>query len=118
LFKAPDKIDNIAARDWSAGRRAEVCAASERPIVVDQTIAGHRLEHGTGAIGIFRQRLPASGSKRASSDDCFPFCEIGSSAGQFEMAAFGLARAAPFNRPLLKIDIDLSDLRKRAFFEK
>ncbi len=108
LFETADEIENFATCDRAAGGGAKMCAAAEWAIVVDEAIAGGRVEHGTGAIRIFRERFAAGGAKCARGDDRFAFRQVRSATGQFKMATFGLARAVPLNRTLRKIDIDLA----------
>ncbi len=55
LFETTDEIENLVTCDHSARRSAKMCAAAERAIVVDQTIAGGGVEHGTGAVEILRK---------------------------------------------------------------
>jgi hypothetical protein len=73
LFQPSDKVDNFPPRQWSTGRRAEMRAASKRAIVVDQTIAGCGLEHGTRAIRILWERFSSARAEARGGDDCFAF---------------------------------------------
>src|ERR1700730_5401353 len=113
MFESPDEIDDIAARDWSAGRGAEMRATSERSSLVNQTIACLSLQHWARLIRILRERFSASSSKRFRREDCFAFRQIRIAPGQFEMATLGFAHAISLDRPLRKIDIYVSHLIER-----
>ena len=118
IFEAPDEIDDFAARDWSAGRCAKVRAAAERPIFVDQAIACFLLKHWARSISIFRERFSSGGAKRIGRDDRFTFRQTRSASGQFEMTTFSPAQAIALDRPLRKIDINLSHFIQRSFFQE
>src|SRR6202035_120746 len=53
------------------------------------------------------------GAKRLARDDRLAFRQIRSAAGKFEMTTFRLAQAIALDRPLRKIDINLSHFRQR-----
>jgi hypothetical protein len=114
LLEPPDKIDNVAPRHGSTGRRAKMRSASERTIFVDQTMTGRGLEHGARAVRIFWQGFSTGGAQRPRGKNCFALREIWSATGQSKMTTLGLAQAVPFDRPLRKIDIYLSHFRERA----
>jgi hypothetical protein len=100
--------------DWATGSGAKMSAATERPILVDETVACFWLKHWTRSIGIFGQRFSTGGEKGPGGNDRFAFGQIWSASGQFEMTTFRLAHAIALDRLLRKIDIHLSHFRQRA----
>jgi hypothetical protein len=73
IFEAADEVENFAARYWTASRRAEMRAAAEWPIFVDQTVACFSLKHWARSISVFRDRFSAGGAKRFRGNDRFAF---------------------------------------------
>jgi hypothetical protein len=113
MFESADEIEDVATREWSAGRRAKMCPASERSRFVNQAIACFLLEHWTRAISIVRERFSAGSAQTFRREERFAFRQIRSAPGQFEMTTLGFAHAVALDRASRKIDINLSHLGKR-----
>ena len=84
-------------------------AATEGAGIVDQAIAGLRIEQGTCARRICRQRFAACRAQRPCSEKSFPFRQVRCAASQLEMAALFYAHAAAVNRPRREIGVNLAN---------
>ena len=87
-------------------------AASERPRLVNETIAGYFIEQWTGASDAFRQRLASGRTQRLRRDERFAFRQVRSATGELEMAAFFYPHAVAIDRSCREIGIDLANFFK------
>ena len=88
-------------------------ATTERARIIDETIAGLRVQQGAGAGRICGQRLAARCTKGFRCDERFAFGEVRRAAGQLEMAALLQSYAITIDRPRLEIGVDLANFVER-----
>ena len=84
-------------------------AATERAGVVDQAIAGSRIEQGTSARRIGGQRFAPCRPQRLCREKSFPFRQVRCAASQLEMAALFYAHTAAIDRPRREIGVNLAN---------
>ena len=89
LFEAADKVDHFAAGVGSAGGGAEVGAAAEGTVFVNEATGGLRIEERAGTVGARGERFASGGFEGAGGKEGFTAGEIRGFSGEFEMATLG-----------------------------
>jgi hypothetical protein len=86
--------------------------AAERSGIVNQAIASSGIKQRTCARRIMRQGFATRRAQGVRCEQRFSFGQVGSAAGQFEMAAFLQAHAIAIDWSRREIRIDLADFIK------
>jgi hypothetical protein len=89
IFQSADEVDYLAAGVRSTGGSAEVGAAAEGAVLVDEAAGGGAVEEGAGSILALRQRLAAGCLEGAGGKEGFSPGQVGSFSGQLKVAALG-----------------------------
>jgi hypothetical protein len=112
IFQAADQVEDFAARVGAAGGGAEMGAAAEGAILVDEAAAVLAQER---AIALARggQRLAPGGADGLRGDERLAAGELRRFAGQAELAALGAAEAGAFDRPGVDLAVDGADFSER-----
>ena len=109
LFEAADEVEDFAAGVGSAGGGAEMGAAAEGTVFVDEAAGGLRIEERAGAVGAGREGLASGGFEGAGGEEGFAAGEIRGFAGEFEMAALGAQLAVALDRTRGEVAVDGAD---------
>ena len=88
-------------------------ATTEWSRIVDQTVAGLRIEQRTGAAGIRRQLRPARSPQCRRRHERFTLREVWRPAGQFKMATLLQSDAIAIDRSRREIGVDLANFIER-----
>lgn len=76
-FEAVDQIGDLTARMGAAGRRAEMCAATERSVVVDQAFRCRGIEQGATAVRLVVEALRPLARNALAATSASPFVRYG-----------------------------------------
>ena len=104
-----DQVEDFAAGVRTAGGLAEVGAAGEWAVGVDEAAAGPGLEHGAGAVGWLRQTGAAGGAEGLDGDKRLRVGQPRGVTGMAELAALGAPDAIALDGPGGEIGIDAAD---------
>ena len=107
-LEAADQVEDFAPAVRAAGGRAEMGAAGEGAVGIDETAAGAGIEHGAGAVRGLRKTGAPGGAEGFYGEEGFGVGEPGSRAGVAELAALGPADAIAFDRPGGEIGVNLA----------
>ena len=105
-LESANEIEDIFTIHGTPCGLAEVGTTTKGARLIDEALLGLGLEERAGTVGGFGQRFAACGTEALGREESFTAGEVGGTAGEFELAAFGTAKAVALNGPLGEVGID------------
>ena len=104
-FESPDEIEHLGAGIRAARRRAEMGAAAERAILINQASPVFA-QHRTCAVVALGHHLSPRSAQRPRGQHRLALRELRRAPGELELAALGAADARAFDGAIFQFPVD------------